>query len=65
MQKPQQLGVLMAVCKQNKDYTSNPHPYIYFKPDIILWAICYEITGKSILNPKKDVGMGLLVYIIL
>ena len=41
-QKPQQLGVEMAVCRQDMlyiDYTSNSIPTSFFKPDITLCAM--------------------------
>ena len=40
-----------------KDYTSNPIPTSFFKPDIILW-LCYEVTGKSTLKQKNECKDG-------
>ena len=43
--KSQQLGVGMAVCRQDmlyKDYTSNPIPISFFIPEIILQVMLQD-----------------------
>ena len=57
-QKPQQLGVGMAVCRQDKDYTSNPIPTSLFCSKI---AYPCSITRRMISAINNDVGMELLV----
>ena len=56
-QKPQQLGVGMAVCRQDKDYTSNPIPTSLFAQN----TYPCSITRRMISAINNDVGMELLV----
>ena len=62
-QKPQKLGIGMAVCRQDrayKDYTSNRFPTYYFM--LSLRRLQYKIARNSTDGEeKKDVGMGLPV----
>ena len=59
-QKPQQLGVGMAVCRQDEDYICDPIPTSL----LYLISFCGLCTGKSTLKPqnRRD-GVTCVVFV--